>query len=94
MVEPDRSMIYWVVGPMIAVAFGFIGLFWQISAQGTYFASNFLSLREHAEFQASARREVDGIKKDIDQRFQGHQHELGAEIKDLQNQIDNLRQKR
>jgi hypothetical protein len=64
-----------VVG--IAVA----GLFWQQNSTFQSFQASLLSLREHAEYQASTRRELDSAKEAADRQ-----------IVLLQKQIDTITQ--
>ena len=98
-IPPRQSM--WLIGPMAAVAFGFAGLFWQIAN----LSNTFLSLREHAEYQASTRRELDSAKTAADRQVADLQKQvdvvtgllrsqLEEKIKDLQSQIDQLRLKK
>jgi len=53
-------------------------LFWQQGSNFQSFQSGFLSLREHAEYQASTRRELDAAKAAADMRIAALQKQIDA----------------
>jgi hypothetical protein len=91
-----------LVAPFMLVGVAFIGLFWQ---QGNYlnsFQQNYLSLREHAEYQTATRRELDNAKAAADAQITSLQKQLDSinlqlrtqleeKVRELQLQIDQLK---
>ena len=86
--EIDRRSAAVIIAPIIIVGVACVGLFWQ---QGQYLSNlsqNYLSLREHAEYENSTRRESDSAKSASDAQINALQRQLEEKIKDLQSQIE------
>jgi len=62
----------------LVVGIGLAGLFWQQNSTFQAFQANFLSLREHAEYEASTRRELDSAKEAADMRIAALQKQIDA----------------
>ena len=99
-ISPSTSIM--IIAPIIAVGVAMAGLFWQQGSYLSSFQNNYLSLREHSEYQQATRRELDAAKTAADQQISYLQKQLDIvttqlrlqleeKIKDLQNQIDHLR---
>ncbi len=99
-ISPSNSMM--IIAPIMAVGVAVAGLFWQQGSYISSFQNNYLSLREHSEYQQATRRELDAhnnfdtqqinnIQKQLDIVTAQLRLQLEEKIKDLQNQIDHLR---
>jgi peptidoglycan hydrolase CwlO-like protein len=100
--EIDRRSAAVIIAPIVVVGVACVGLFWQQGQYLSNFSQNYLSLREHAEYENSTRRELDSAKSAADAQINALQRQLDTittqlrlqleeKIKDLQSQIDSMR---
>ena len=75
----------WIVGPIVAMALGAIGLFWQVNNM----SNTFLTLREHLEYEASMRREVDAAKIASERELTAAKTSADKQVAEFQRQMDN-----
>ena len=97
----SRDATVAIVVPIVVVVVAVIGLFYQQTSFMATFQSNYLSLREHAEYEASTRRELDAAKTAADSQINALQRQLDVittqirlqlegQIQGLQSQVDQL----